>query len=145
MLDRFAQIPDREKAKKLESVYHQRLNERNSELELQRNLNLNYRYVRIWTEKGMASVNFGWKESAGTFTYSVALQSVKDNFSKKEARKVINRRYADSEIQQFTFKSENTIRDIGPLLTFHYNNTKEIAGVVNVPKYLKKINIELGW
>ena len=145
MLDRFAQIPDREKAKKLESVYHQRLNERNSELELQRNLNLNYRYVRIWTEKGKASVSFGWKNFGNIVTYAVALQSCKDNFSRRMARKIINKRFEKKEVQTFLFQTESLIKDMGAILATHYNSTREIAGVTSVPKYLKKINIELGW
>ena len=147
MLDQFAQIPDKEKAKKLENAYHQKLNEVNSELELQRTLNLKYRYIRIYPRNtnGAFSVSFGWKRQGDEIIYAVALQSKKDNFSRKDAKKVINKRFFLEATHKFTFISSTHIRDIGPILAAHYNSLRKVQGVLNVPKYLRHIPIWLGW
>jgi hypothetical protein len=145
MLQQFEQIPDKEKARKLSALYEIKEAKKLAQKLLREKLDLNYRYIEMWSKAGVASISFGWKASGNMITYAVALQSNKDNFSRKKARIIINERFAKDEVQMFTFWSENTIKDMGGILASHYNSLREIQGVKNVPKYLRRIDIELGW
>ena len=145
MLQQFEQIPDKEKAEKLSKEYEEKLAIEFNNKNLREMLSLNYRYISIWTKSGTASISFGWKSSGNMVTYAVALQSYKDNFSRKKARIIINNRFAKNEVQMFTFWTEFTIKDMGAILASHYNSLRKLKGVQNVPKYLRRINIEMGW
>ena len=142
----FDKIPDREKAERLKKEYQQNLMEQSNDKRLQENLNLEYRYVRMWDFMNGTdiSVSFGWKRKGDEIVYAVALQSKKDNFSRKDARKVINRRFYVGHTHSFTFVSKTAIRDMGPILAAHYNSLRELEGVVSVPKYLRHIPIIIG-
>ena len=137
-------VPNRSKAVYLKRKQNEIIAEKERDKELHENLDLDYRYIRMWDWQNSSSVSFGWKASGNMITYAVALQSKKDKFSRKAARKVINKRFVNDQVQMFTFWSENTVRDMGPILVAHYNSLREIKGVRDVPKYLRHIPVELG-
>ena len=146
MLEQFAQIPDKEKAKILESIYLENEAIEKFQKELQELVNLEYRYIRnwdIWPHK-CSSISFGWKREADEIVYAVALQSRKDNFCRRYARNVINKRFSIGAVQKFKFVSNTTIRDMGPILAAHYNSLRKVEGTLSVPEYLRHIPIFLG-
>jgi len=144
---RFSQIPDKAKAERLSKIYEEKENLKHFEKRLQENLALNYRYIRTWDERYNkdGAVSFSWKRQGDKIVYAVALQSHKDSFSRRYARKVMNRRFSTGQTQSFTFISDTAIRDMGPILALHYNSLRTLNGIKNVPKYLRHISIELGW
>ena len=144
---RFEQIPDKEKAERLSKIYEEKESLKHFERRLQDNLALEYRYIRTWDSQynKVGAVSFGWKKQGGELVYAVALQSHRDSFSRKDARRVINKRFSSGQTQSLIFESDTIIRDMGPILATHYNSLRGIRGVLNVPKYLRHIHIELGW
>ena len=146
MLEQFAQIPDKEKAEMLESIYLENEDIKRLQKELQEIVNVEYRYIRnwdIWPHK-CSSISFGWKREGDEIVYAVALQSRKDNFCRRYARNIINKRFSIGATQKFKFVSNTPIRDMGPILAAHYNSLREVVGIENVPKYLRHIPIYLG-
>ena len=147
MDERFSQIPDKVKAEKLSKMYEEKENLKHFQKRLQENLDLNYRYIRTWDAQynKEGAVSFGWKRQGDEIVYAVTLQSHKDIFSRKDARRIINRRFSIGQTQSIIFLSSTTIRDMGPILAAHYNSLRSIQGVQSVPRYLRHIHIELGW
>jgi len=141
----FSKIPDKQKAYKLrrELVERKILTERKKELHDK--LNLSYRYFRFHKKGKEVSVSIGYKFVGDMIVYSVALQSKNDNFSRKEARRVINERWKYDYVVEFHvgFKT----KEIDVTIACHYNSKKskpEEFGLVLIPKYLEKIPIKIG-
>jgi len=140
----YDKIPDKEKAEYLKSKHNKATYIKEAEKMLQMELDLNYRYIRMYDYPKNSSISFGWKRYGNEIQYTVALQSKKDKFSRKDARRVINKRFNTGCQHRFTFISDTHIRDMGPILVAHYNSLRKINGVRNVPKYLRHIPIYLG-
>ena len=138
----FSKIPDKEKAKELELSYIARKNNILKENALQKQLELTYRYFRFWKKDIAVSVSFGYRKIGDVVKYTVALQSKKDYFSRKEARKHINRRWKNGNVVKFTIPF-NT-RDIDILIAIHWNS-RQISlmdyQIIYIPKYLSRIPI----
>jgi len=141
----YESIPDQAKAKELKQKHQAKEMLKEAEKKLHRKLKLNYRYVRTYDwQRGTTSVSFGWRQIDDAIVYSVALQSRKDHFSRKDARKHINKRFHNNQTQRFLFRSNSPIRDLGPILAVHYNSLKQVNGVQDVPDYLRHIPMYLG-
>ena len=140
----YDKIPDKEKAVYLKRKHDAAEHQKKAERSLQETVNLDYRYIRMYDYPKNSSVSFGWKRYGNEIQYTVALQSKKDKFSRKDARRVINKRFNTGCQHRFTFISDTHIRDMGPILVAHYNSLRKINGVRNVPKYLRHIPIYLG-
>jgi len=143
-LENLAKI-DEEKAIRLQDGLLARVRERKRDRELQDYLELNYRYFRFNVAVGDwiwgVSVSFGWKEIDGRITYSFALQSKNDHFSRSKARKLINKRFALGNRHSFV-KSDFPFSEV--MLVLHYNGMREYGGIEGRPLYLRKIPIFVG-
>jgi hypothetical protein len=148
----FEKIPDKEKAKRLQKEYYERSEERECLEDLQKSLNLEYRYFRFWFNGDREiSISVGWKRIVYDFDvdsirYSIALQSKKDSFSRKEARKHINKRFNEGFSAEIPIANGIRNRNIDQLIAWHYNTHHvpwEDYGLrANiVPKYLRNIPI----
>jgi len=147
----YNKIPDKERAERLFERRQEHKDRIEREAKLQFDLDLNYRYFRFKSKdsKGVegveVSVSVGWlfTTTAGreTVTYAVALQSKKDSFSRKDARRQINKRWESGHTARFTVPIES-YRNIDVLIAWHYNShevTPEQFGILNFPKYLRRI------
>jgi len=138
----FSKIPDKEKAKELELKSIARKHDILKENALQRQLGLTYRYFRFWKKDAEVSVSFGYRKIGDVVKYTVALQSKKDHFSRKEARKHINRRWKNDNAVEFTIPF-NT-RDIDILIAIHWNSRQIHPNdyqLTFIPNYLSRIPI----
>ena len=140
----FEKIPDREKAERLEAEYLRREHIHKVEQELQERLALNYRYYRFYKKGKEVSVSVGYKISGDILSYTVALQSKNDKFSRKEARRVINDRW--DRVFYTCIDVPFPTREIDVLIALSYNGmirSPGAWGISKIPDYLKKIPIYL--
>ncbi len=140
----FTLIPDREKAERLTDEYAKREAIKLTERTLQEKLNLNYRYFRFFARGKEVAISVGYKifNEGKSVAYAITFQSDKDQFSRKDARKYINKRWDKNKVVEF-FHTINP-RQVDTLIACHYNsraNTPSEYGVEGIPKYLNKIPI----
>ena len=147
----YGKIPDRQRAEELLERAEVRKNKEEKEAKLQFDLALHYRYFRFYIGYNEVSISVGWKlqtvNNKEIVTYAIALQSKKDIFSRKKARKHINRRWEIGQTAHFNLPA-NTHRNIDVLIAWHYNthliSPAQYGLIGNVPKYLWRIPIYFG-
>jgi len=151
----FTQIPDTEKAQRLEMEFMERSFAREQNKKLQDKLGLEYRYFRFPHIEGdyrrsqiyEVSVSVGWKkvmlDNVGEIRYAVAFQSKKDLFSRSEARKIINHRWNNGYTISIPIDESFKKSGIDDLIVWHYNNSiitgKQLGTKIGRPSYLKRI------
>jgi len=152
----YEKIPDRQRAEELFEKAQVRKNQEEKEAKLQFDLALHYRYFRfyppdVWTTSVEVAISVGWKiikvNNKELVSYAIALQSKKDTFSRKEARKHINDRWEKGLVAYFELPS-GIKRNVDTLIAWHYNShtmlPTEYGLRGNVPKYLWRIPIYFG-
>jgi hypothetical protein len=138
---------DEEKARRLQSGFIVKLKERVAERELQKELDLEYRYFR-WEHKTKeylceVSVSFGWKKIDDEIVYSFAMQSKNDRFSRKEARRYINKRFSSGSRHRFKVDKSFGMKQIPLLLVAHYNGMR-LYNLEKKPDHVKYIPVYFG-
>lgn len=124
-----------------------RAEKKQAEQDLHEKLALNYRYFKFWDDRSnkMVSISVGWRKIESDIPeieYAIAIQGKKDQFSRKEARKVINQRWVDKYIADFAIS--NTIKDVDTVIACHYNSHSFDDcdyGVAMIPKFASRIPI----
>jgi hypothetical protein len=145
-----SKIPDQEKAQRLEKERKKRWMQRAHERELQNQLGLEYRYIRLVTDQlNMVAFCIGYKRNDEYVNYSVALKSKNDKFNRRIARNFINDRYRKGEMVTFFCDPEIKNKQIVNVIVSHWNSSihkPEAYGLEKIPKDLRNIPVSfIGW
>ena len=120
--------------------------------ELEKELNLQYRHFRNGQSKGPI-VSIGWTSGRKgndiiEFTYTIAICSKNDFFSRKAARREINERYSIGNVISFSVIDHNhlqtvpTVKGDSEMIKGHYNSHKTdpgLFGMIMIPQPAKFI------
>jgi len=146
----FSKIPV-DKAEKIKKELMKRQLILKKEKELHEEFGLNYRYFRFWKNYRLVSISIGYvtlgsprNEENNIIEYAVALQSKNDNFSRKDARRVINQRWKKNKTVKFYIDENIKAKDV--VIACHYNSkavSPIIYGLKSIPKYLRYIPIHI--
>ena len=146
----FSKIPV-DKAEKIKKELMERQAILEEEKELHEEFGLNYRYFRFWKNYRLVSISIGYvtlwspvKEKSNIIEYAVALQSKNDNFSRKDARRIINQRWKKNKTVKFVIDKNIKAKDI--IIVCHYNSkavSPIMYGLKSIPKYLRYIPINI--
>ena len=140
----FSKVPDKEKGKWLLDNHLEKQKTEAYEAALHKHLGLTYRYFRFYAKGKEVSVSVGYRLIKDSIEYAIALQSKNDNFSRKEARKVINTRYA--RLATGFMPLAYATKEIDILIATHYNGDEVPPhgyGVKMIPEYLRRIPISV--
>lgn len=148
----YSKIPDQRKAKLLQTEHNNRIVRRKAEKDLQARLGLNYRYFRFDCKGKEVSVSFGWKiiktVDEDVLRYTLTLQSKKDNFSRRAARKIINMRWVEGQTRTVPITTKIKPKSVDYLLAWDYNTndfSPRTFGILgSIPKYLRRIPVTFG-
>lgn len=118
-------------------------------------LNLSFRYFRYFrgfrNDLKRVVVSIGWKQekfllslpSVNMITYTIAICSPKDHFSRKKAREIIMSRFENKNFSSFIIGSNDfSGRAIPELIRIHYgsiNNGNLNPFGIKIPKWAKYI------